>query len=207
MKTETRRWRDRVLLDASGELGEADRVALRRAMDDHAELRDFARSVAVLSRETGAWLPDDGPSPETLARIQEAARKACGHRRVLRFPRVSRPVLALAASLLVVAGIWVASWGPGGRAGVLSDTGMAALDDLLALVGEGDAVVAGDGDSGTYGTAVPVSMEGLAAQLLRMQGFALDDASVGDAATIPEAPDPTTSRGRSIPAVPAGRRV
>jgi len=204
MTTSAHQWRDQVLLDASGELGEDEQTALRRQLAVDPELRAFAATVTAVTTHADDLLPDGAPRTETLARIDQAAQAACDAGRVVRFPVTLRPLLALAASLLLVAGIWVATRPPVTvpHLGPSSTSdGVAVLDDLLAVVVEPEV------ESGAADTPAPATLEGLAEQLLRMQGFAAEEGVFDDAAILLPAPAPTALRERSTSAVPAGRCV
>jgi len=104
---------------------------------------------------------------------------------------------------LIVVGVWIAlQGGPRQPARqVEAIDGVATLGNLLAVAAESAA------STHTESASPAVTLEDLAAQLLRIQGFATDEGTVDDAAILFPELDPTAIRVRSIDAVPAERCV
>ena len=156
--------------------------------------REAVRRIEAAGRDA---LPEAVPSATALAAIRAAAEERQRSDRVLVFRQPAARALAYAAALLLILGGW---WlGP-------RDNRVSRIENVSTIV----AMVAEeypDGSGVEHERSEAERLRSLAADLLDIQGFAVDDLSAAEDFTLPEEPDPTASQPHSTREPGARRRV
>ena len=190
-----------VLLAASGELS----AGRARKLDAHLSVchgcRQYRESAAALSAQAADGFCTAQPDALVMARIRaEAARRVADHRVIL-FRRPAIQVLAYAACLAIILGVWR----------------HVAVDEPAKRVDGARAIVALVSDSVLEQSELHAAQEedealqALAADLLLMEGLSVDETAgldaLWDAPTEGGEPSPTGLRDRSTGGLPAKEYV
>lgn len=187
-----------ILLECTGELPAGRSGALTRHMATCAACRDFAASlpgIGTAYRSLGHG--NTGPSEAVLRTIRAAAAE---RHAVVRLPwmRPQPALLALAAGLALVAGVW--------QIAIRQAASVVPLDPREARISEVSSLLAalseaGEEEAGDIEPARPrATLRSLANQLLILQDMSVDlPDDYADAVTAPEESLPTTLQWHSTP--------
>lgn len=183
-----------ILLTETGELSRSLKAQLAAHLAHCPHCRAFQTDMRELNTiaRSGLSKTPNGPTPGVMQQIQNAAG-APRRRKDHLHPRFAQALLALAASLMVLAGIWrVTSRTPVGRTPTDSRTDrIAEWSSLLAAMMETDDPTA-ESEEGPHANS---DLQSLARQLLILQDVTVElPEDPADGATPAEAHQPTTLR-------------
>ncbi len=194
---EEAQWQQQCLLRQSEALSPEEAAAVDREIAADPVRERYAREASATTRMGRVLLPDDGPSDEVLAAIQQAAEQATASRRRLHFSLLTVRHLAIAASLLALAGMSLRFLPQGGHE---TPAERETLDARWFLAAVSDELAEAQGaDAGTH-----EDEDAMAQQLLEWQGFTMESGVDAQeewlTPLLPLLPEdsPTTLRERSI---------
>jgi len=191
--------RNGILLRDAGEMSAPGLSALDAHLAACPDCARFAADTARLTAAARSAAVPDGPSPLVLDRIRAAAEAAAPRPLLLRRPVLQS--LAAAALLLIVVGAATLWPPPGGGPAPESGARTERIADLQAVI----AVVSDEQADSAAATAADdedAALQGLATQLLRMQGLLEDEDALDVLAGEHPATDP---QSRSTSALRARR--
>lgn len=163
-----------ILLADSGELPGNKRHELEAHVAACAECGDYERALQAIMAQAKPALAAAGPGPVILTGIRAAAEQGVPSRIVL-FRRPFAQVLAYAALFLALLGGWLLFPTAIHTAGQLDE-----MNTLLAMVSEPDVLT----EEAVEQMGGEQELRRLARQLLRMEGFVVDE--------LPDEEGPTT---------------